>query len=132
MAYASWPATVPHECEAAAFTRRPYREMIATDMEGGNTRVRSRPGDNVETVTWARRFTADQLAAWKAFLADTIARGTARFLMPIWTGAAYEVRVVQIVGGGGGVSEVVTGRGLYTRVSFSLLVLPAELVPVSP
>lgn len=132
MAYASWPATVPYECEAVAFTRRPYREMLETEMEGGNTRLRSRPGDKVETVTWARRFTADQFAAWRSFLSDTIARGTARFLMPIWNGAAYEVRVVQIVGGGGGVSEAVTGRGLFTRVSFSLLVLPAELVPVSP
>ena len=130
MATPVWPATLPHECEASAFTRRPYRGMVATEMEGGNVRLRRRPGDRVETVGWARRFTPTQHAIWAGFLKDTIADGTRQFVMPIWSGEDYQNRLVQIVDGGGGVSEAVTARGLYTRVGFSLLVFPPEMTPV--
>lgn len=131
MSYPEYPLDLPQDAEAAGFERRPYRAQPETEMEGGDVRLRHRPGDRLETVSWARRFTPAELDLWRQFLAADLADGTRRFVMPVWagTGAGYEPRLVQIVGGGGGVSETPTGRGLYTRVSFSLLVFPPEMLP---
>lgn len=132
MSYAEWPAALPYQIEATGGDMRPSRPQPETEMEGGNVRLRDRPGDRLRTLPWSRRLTPEQYAAWSTFLASTLARGTRRFLLPVWTGTTtgdgYEVRLVQIVGGAGGVSETPTGRGLYMRVSFSLLVFPAEMV----
>lgn len=128
-----WPAGLPYQSEAAAGDLRPSRAQPETEMEGGDVRLRDRPGDRLRTVPWSRRFLPEQYAQWSAFLEGVLKRGTLRFLVPVWTGApegdGYSLRLVQIVGGAGGVSETPTGRGLHMRVSFSLLVFPAEMVP---
>lgn len=133
MSTPEWPASLPYQREASGSESRPSRAQPETEMEGGNVRLRSRSGDRLRTEPWSRRFTPTEYAAWGAFLAGSLGHGARRFLMPVWTGGAlgdgYEVRLVQISGGAGGVSETPSGRGMYIRVSFSLLVFPAEMAP---
>lgn len=130
MAYAEWPATIPFRSERSPWGYVPGREALATEMEGGDTRQRRRPGDGVGMARWGRGLTAAQMVAFGDFLA-TIGDGAARFLMPVsLDGQTYTTRVVQIIGGAGGIQY--GSIGAETMVSFSLLVLPAELVPVSP
>lgn len=134
MNYAQWPADLPYQREANGAEGRPSRPQPETEMEGGDVRLRNRPGDRLRTEPWSRRLLPAPYAAWTAFLAGPLGHGTRRFVMPVWTGTAegdgYELRVVQIAGGAGGVIETPTGRGLHTRVSFTLLVFPVEMVPL--
>ncbi|MCS0501376.1 hypothetical protein [Ancylobacter mangrovi] len=122
MADPAWPTGLPYECEASAWSSMPFRPPLVTEMEGGNVRLRARPGDAIEQQGWARRFTPAQFEIWTAFLRDDLAKGTRRFSMPVWLGSAYGTRTVQILRGGGGVTSALVARGLYTRVSFSLLI----------
>lgn len=132
MSTREWPASLPYQREASGSESRPSRAQPETEMEGGNVRLRRRPGDRLRTEPWSRRLAPEAYGVWSVFLAETIAQGTRRFLMPVWAGSSagdgYELRLVQISGGAGGVSEAPTGRGLYMHVSFSLLVFPAEMV----
>lgn len=127
MAYANWPATVPHEPERAAWSYVPGRASSVTEMEGGDIRQRWRPGDDLGTLQWARALNAAQIAAFDAFLA-TIAQGAARFVMPVTLdGQGYVDRVVQIQRGFGGINRA--SAGMKTRVSFTLHVFPASMTP---
>lgn len=127
MTYPEWPLDLPFRPWREAWNYVPGREALQTEMEGGDARQRRRPGDDVGSMQWGRTFTADQMAAWKSFLV-TISGGAARFLMQVPTdGANYEARVVQVVGGSGGVSY--SAVGVETQVSFSLVVFPADMVP---
>lgn len=77
-------------------------DPIATDMEGGNTRERPRPGDNVGTVTqtiWLSSSPSgssdfDTVIAW---IKTTLNLGTARFTMMVWMGSAFESKTVQFI-----------------------------------
>lgn len=127
MNYIEWPPTLPYLPWRDQWGYVPGREVLATEMDGGDTRQRRRPGDDLGTMKWGRTFSAAEMALWKVFLAS-IAGGAARFLMHVSTdGATLEVRVCQIVGGAGGISYAIVG--LETQVSFSLLVFPADAVP---
>lgn len=128
MAYATWPLSVPHEPERAAWSYVPGREARQTEMEGGDIRQRYRPGDDVGTLQWARALNSAQIAAFDAFLA-TIGQGAAQFVMPVTLdGQGYVDRVVQIQRGLGGINRA--AAGMKTRVSFSLAVFPASMTPV--
>ena len=130
MAYVDWPAGVPFRPERDNWNGVPGREALATDMQGGDVRQRWQPGDDLATLQWGHGLTAAQMASWEAFLA-TIAGGAARFLMPVTlNGQAYELRVVQIKGGKGGLRYA--SLGAETLVSFSHYVFPAALTPAVP
>lgn len=129
MAYVDWPSAVPFRSERSGWSYTQGREALATGMDGGDARQRRRPGDGVGTGRWGRGLTAVQMAAFTAFLA-TIGGGATRFLMPVsLDGQTYEARVVQIIGGAGGIQY--GSIGAETMVSFSLLVFPAELTPAA-
>ncbi|MGA0561694.1 phage head spike fiber domain-containing protein [Ancylobacter sp. VNQ12] len=130
MAYADWPAGVPFRPERDNWNGAPGREALATDMQGGDVRQRWQPSDDLATLQWGRGLTAAQMGAWEAFLAS-IAGGAARFLMPVsLDGQAYELRVVQIKGGKGGLRYA--PLGVETLVSLALYVFPAVLTPPVP
>lgn len=72
-------------------------DPIATDMEGGNTRERPRPGDNVGTLTqtiWLSNTDYDTVIAW---IKGTLSNGTARFTMSVWLGSSYVSKTVQFL-----------------------------------
>jgi hypothetical protein len=72
-------------------------DPIATDMEGGNTRQRSRPGDNVGTITqtiWMSMADHDTFVSW---VKTTLNNGTARFTTNVWLGSSYVSKVCQFM-----------------------------------
>ena len=93
-------------------------------MEGGNVRVRRRPG-RLEGQAWGRIFTTTQYAAFRSFLKDTIYDATSRFRMSVsFNGTTFEERTVQIQPG----TVKVTHGDAGIKVVFSLWVFPASVV----
>lgn len=128
MAIPTWPADLPYAPLRDPWQGAPVLAPLATDMEGGNTRNRSRPGDDVAVFPWSRRFTPDQASAWKAFLAQIKANGW-RWVMPVCIDhVSYETRMVQMVSGTLAYADV---RGRL-QVTFQLRILPAGLLPPAP
>lgn len=95
-------------------------------MEGGNVRVRRRPGDKVATAALSFQWTSAQVVIWEDFLTNEIANGTSRFVMQLQVnGAACARRLVQITG-----AVAYRGRqGPRYLYEFSVLVFPAEMTP---
>ncbi len=72
-------------------------DPLATDMEGGNTRERPRPGDNVGTITqtvWMSMAEHDTFVDW---VKTTLNSGTARFTANVWLGSSYVNKVCQFI-----------------------------------
>ena len=66
-------------------------------MEGGNTRSRARPGDNVGSITqtiWMSFAEHDTFVSW---VKTTLGNGTGRFTMNVWLGSAYVSKVCQFI-----------------------------------
>src|SRR5450631_2025284 len=78
---------------------RPQRMLdpISTDMEGGNTRERPRPGDNVATFTQTVRMYPADYDTFAAWVKTTFNYGTARFTMNIWLGTSLTNKVCQFI-----------------------------------
>ncbi len=72
-----------------------YLDPVETDMDGGNKRLRSKPGDDVQHITFDILYTKAQLTTLKTFIKTTLGLGTARFTMTVWTGATHELKTVQ-------------------------------------
>lgn len=124
MLYPVWPSGIPHESEVDFWKGKPFKAPLSTDIDGGNTRNRRRPGDKVGRYGWGRHLEADEMELFAAFL-EEIAGGTARFVMPVSLyGYAHENRVVQIVGDSLDLQS--DGKTLTT---FSLDVYPASMLP---
>jgi hypothetical protein len=100
MSIPAWPADIPYAPDLNSIS--PIKRMldpIATDMEGGNTRLRSRPGDNVGTISQTVVMKAAQFDAFVAWVKDGLGNGTSRFTVPVRLGAAFETKVCQFSGG---------------------------------
>lgn len=72
-------------------------DPLATDMEGGNTRQRPRPGDNVGSLTQTIFLSLadhDTVVAW---IKGTLNNGTARFTMMVWLGSSFVSKTVQFI-----------------------------------
>jgi hypothetical protein len=81
-------------------TFQPIQRMldpISTDREGGNTRQRPRPGDNVGTITltiWMSLAEHDTFVSW---VKTTLNHGTARFTTNVCLGSSYVSKVCQFI-----------------------------------
>jgi hypothetical protein len=75
-------------------------DPIETEMEGGNLRSRSRPGDNVGTVGQTIRMTTAEYATFVTWVKTTLNNGTSRFTTNVWLGTAYVSKVCQFQKGG--------------------------------
>ena len=115
----AWPSDVPYLQRRQDWQiPQPFIGPIETEMEGGNVRLRSRPGSNVATVQWRRRMTPLQYSSFDAFVRATLSNGTSRFNMPVWLGASYVTNTVQIVKDSLSISQ----DGLFVAVSMTLRV----------
>jgi hypothetical protein len=115
----AWPNDVPYLQRRQNWQiPQPFLSPIETEMEGGNTRLRSRPGSNVATVQWRRRMTTAQFASFDTFIRSTLSNGTSRFTMPVWLGTGYVTKTVQIAKD----SLAVEQDGLFISVSMTLRV----------
>lgn len=72
-------------------------DPITTEMEGGNVRLRPRPGDNVGELTQTIWMTNDDCNTFKDWVKNTLNLGTARFTTQVWLGTKYETKVCQFV-----------------------------------
>src|SRR5215475_4180448 len=79
------------------FSLKRMLDPISTDMEGGNTRERPRPGDNVATITQTVRMYPADYDTFVAWVKTTLNNGTARFTMDVWLGTALANKVCQFV-----------------------------------
>jgi hypothetical protein len=85
------------------FSLQRMLDPIATDMEGGNTRERPRPGDSVGTITQKVRMSpSDYSDTFVPWVKTTLNNGTARFTMDVWLGAALANKVCQFIKPGTG------------------------------
>jgi hypothetical protein len=76
----------------------PYIAPDASEMDGGNKRLRSRPGSNVAIVTYPLiPLTDAQMAYLRTFYRTTLGQGASRFTMALMTdNAASETKTVQM------------------------------------
>lgn len=87
--YPTWPVGVP-QVPLVDSLQVPdlYLDPRATDMEGGNVRLRTRPGDGIYMVTFNLLMTRAQWAILKAWILVDLGRGTSRFNTQIWDDAS--------------------------------------------
>ncbi len=121
MALPAWPiATYKPQQDSFSPLQRSL-DPISTEMEGGNTRERARPGDNVGSITqtiWMPMAEYDTFTAW---VKTTLGGGTGRFTMMVWLGSSYVSKVCQFIKPGsnltsGYVSTDVTAVTMTLRV----------------
>jgi hypothetical protein len=84
------------------FSLQRMLDPISTDMEGGNTRERPRPGDNIATITQTVRMYPADYNAFVDWMKNTLNNGTARFTMDVWLGTALANKVCQFIKPGTG------------------------------
>lgn len=100
MTIPAWPDAVPYAPDLNSIS--PIKRMldpIATEMEGGNVRLRSRPGDNVGTISQTIVMKTSAFDVFVARVKDDLGNGTSRFTAPVRLGAAFETKVCQFSGG---------------------------------
>lgn len=91
-----WPVGLKDQPMVDSWTNPdPYLDPLSTDMEGGNVRLRTRPGDDVQTFQFSLLFSLTEYATFRTFVLTTLNRGTSRFTMRVWTGSAFETKTVQ-------------------------------------
>ncbi|MGJ5036598.1 hypothetical protein ACQR13_21030 [Bradyrhizobium sp. HKCCYLRH3059] len=73
---------------------------LETEMGGGNTRRRARPGDNVGAISQTIVMPRAEFAIFVDWVKTTLNNGTSRFSMPVWLGNGFEVKVCQFTKGG--------------------------------
>jgi hypothetical protein len=97
MALSAWPIATYRPGPDSFQPIHRMRDPLETAMEGGNTRSRPRPGDNVGTITqtiWVTAAEHDTFVAWvKAMLGN----GTAQFITDVWLGTSYLSKVCQFI-----------------------------------
>ncbi len=96
MAYPEWPATVNRVPLLDSWSKPdPYMDPRVTDMEGGNKRMLTRPGDDVFRITFNLLMTREVFALFEDFVLTDLGRGTSRFVTEIWNGSSMVEAVVQ-------------------------------------
>jgi hypothetical protein len=96
MVLPTWPAGVPIIPRLEEFQPvQRLREPLATEMEGGNVRMRSRPGDNVGTMPLRLRMTLAQFTTFTAWWKATLNNATARFTATVFLGTGCQTKVCQ-------------------------------------
>jgi hypothetical protein len=118
MALPVWPSSVPNQATNDWKMTSLYVDPIATDMDGGNQRLRSRPGSNVAVVSYPLvPLTAQQWNDLNVFFRTTLGNGASRFTMPVFTGSTYETKTVQL---DQGKAPQVSVESIYVMVVMTL------------
>jgi hypothetical protein len=100
MALPTWPDGVRYVPDLNSISEiKRYLDPLATEMEGGNIRQRSRPGDNVGTLSQTIVMPRPQFETFTAWVKTTLNNGTARFTANVWLNTGFQSRVCQFVNG---------------------------------
>lgn len=95
MAIPDWPAGVPSMPLLNSHTIEPFLAPIRTEMEGGNVRLRSRPGDNTAIVQQAVVMTKAQYDSLVGWGKAVIGNWSGRFNVNVWLGSSCATKVCQ-------------------------------------
>lgn len=96
MSIPAWPADFPYAPDLN--TVQPLTRLldpIKTEMDGGNIRLRSRPGDNVGQTSYSIPMTNAQIAAFNSWVKTTLNNGTSRFSVPVWADNTFVTKTCQ-------------------------------------
>lgn len=99
MAIPDWPADVPSIPLLDSHSIEPFLPPIKTTMDGGNVRLRSRPGDDTSIVMQTVAMTKAQYDTLVTWGKNTIGNWTGRFRVKVWLGSSCAVRVCQFEDG---------------------------------
>jgi hypothetical protein len=72
-------------------------DPLSTDFEGGNTRERSRPGDNIGSLTQTIWMTMAEHNTFVTWVKSTLNNGTARFTVMVWLGSSFVSKTCQFI-----------------------------------
>jgi hypothetical protein len=96
----AWPVTVPYKAATGWQMPTPFIPPVATEMNSGHQRLRSKPGSNVAVVDYPLvELTLTQWETLDTFFRTTLGNGASRFTMSVLTGKDYETKTVQFEGG---------------------------------
>jgi hypothetical protein len=97
VALPSWPIPSFRPLQAGTSPLQRMLDPLATEMEGGNLRQRSRPGDNVGTIQQTIQMPLAEYETLVVWVKTTLNNGTARFTMDVWLGTGFANKVCQFV-----------------------------------
>lgn len=117
MAIPDWPTGVPSIPLLDSHSIDPFLAPIKTEMNQGNIRLRSRPGDDTSIVTQTVPMTKAQYDTLVAWGKSTIGNWTGRFKVKVWLGSSCAVRVCQFEDGAPKPSSFSASR-IAVRMSF--------------
>jgi hypothetical protein len=116
----TWPGGVPAAPRDGWQMPEMFRAPVATEMEGGNQRLRSQPGSNVATISYPLQpLDGTQWAAFETFVRTTLNNGTSRFTMSLLIGTSLVSKTVQLEQGK---SPSVSRQGGFMHITLSLRV----------
>lgn len=96
MSYPTWPMDIPKVPLVDSWSMPDmYQDPRATDMEGANKRLRTRPGDEIYSIQFAILMLKAEWTTLQAWILDDLGRGTSRFNTRIWDGTAMIDALVQ-------------------------------------
>lgn len=97
MALPAWPiATYAPQQDSFQPIQRAL-DPTSTDFEGGNTRERTRPGDNIGSLKQTIWMTMAEHDAFVAWVLGALNNGTARFTTYVWMGSSFIVKTCQFI-----------------------------------
>jgi hypothetical protein len=100
MAVPSWPEGVTFAPDLNSLSGlKPFLDPLETPMEGGNTRTRTRPGDNVGSQSQTVIMPRAQFATFGEWVKTTLNNGTSRFTVKVWLGRGFQSKVCQFTKG---------------------------------
>lgn len=100
MALPVWPAAVPSRAREGWQMPEMFRAPLATEMNGGNQRLRSQPGSNVALINYPLvPLDDEEWTVLDTFFRVDLKNGSSRWTMPLYIGTGTVTRVVQLEGG---------------------------------
>jgi hypothetical protein len=120
MALPVWPSTVSSEANSGWAMPSMFLQPVSTQMEGGNQRLRSMPGNNVAVIDYPLKpMTNAEYDIFDAFMRTTLNNGASRWTMPIVIGTSTVTKTVQL---NEGKPPSVLRQGAYMFVTLPLRV----------
>lgn len=115
-----WPSQVNSAARDGWQMPDMFRPPLATEMGGGNQRLRAQPGSNVATINYPLQpMDATAWGYFETFIRTTINNGTSRFTMTLTYPSGNITKTVQL---DGGKSPSVTHASGWRHVTLALRV----------
>lgn len=99
MALPIWPPSLPSAPQRDSYrVSEPFNANDITEFEAGNTRDRPRGSIQYRKIEQTLRMSQNEFAQFDAFVLNDLAKGSRRFLMPVWLGHQSQTRTVKLSG----------------------------------